>query len=162
MTTEHAAESTAAVQPRAGSGQRRFTFDVGTGARLMTRIDVQQEIPLGARLQVLPNAPPALAGAVNLRGAIRIVFDPLAALSRPERPANRRILLIDRENHCAGTLIIGEPRLDELQTAAGIAGSGPWAAQVRQVWTVVETGETVLEIDHRDWFTQLRDLSLTA
>lgn len=143
----------------ASATQRRFTFDVGAGPRLMVAAEVLQEIPLGATLQALPNAPASLAGAVNLRGAIRIVFDPLAGLRPADKSPQRRILLLDREAHCTGTLIVGEPRLDELRLATGAAPHGPWAAVARSVWALVSSGEHVLEIDHRAWFAQLRDLS---
>jgi hypothetical protein len=146
------------ADPKPMAAQRRFTFDVGIGPRLMVAAEVLQEIPLGATLQALPNAPTSLAGAVNLRGAIRIVFDPLAALRIVDKPPQRRILLLDRETHCTGVLIVGEPRLDELRPAHGVVPSGPWAASTRTVW-MLNSGESVLEIDHRGWFMRLRDLS---
>lgn len=141
---------------------RRFTFSVGAGPRLMTAVEVMQEIPLVAGLQRLPNTPAVLAGVLNLRGAIRIVFDPLAALSLPLPEQPRRVLLIDRDPHCAGVYILDEPRLDSLQSCVGVAAQGPWAALARSVWKAADTEEYVLEIDHRAWFAQLRDLSQSA
>lgn len=138
--------------------ERRFAFDFGDGRRWIASRAVLTEIPIGASLQLLPNAPPMLAGAINVRGAIRLVFDPLRFAGEIPAEAGagqRRILLIDRDEHCAGVLISGEPVLVEIRPDPAPYDAGPFTPFVHQVWAD-NHGRPVYEFDHRQWFKHLR------
>lgn len=157
-------ETTTAVSPTPVAAERRFAFDFGDGRRWVASRAVLTEIPIGAHLQPLPNAPPVLAGAINVRGAIRLVFDPLrfaGEVPAGAGPGQRRILLIDRDEHCAGVLIAGEPTLAEIRPDPSPFDAGPFTRFVQQVLASSD-GQRLYEFDHRQWFKHLRDVTTST
>lgn len=145
-------------------GERRFAFTFGDGRWWVVPTAILTEIPIGAHLQPLPNAPLALAGAINVRGAIRLVFDPLRFGGEVPDTAGvgqRRILLLDRDEHCAGLLIVGEPLLSQVRPDPAPFDAGPFNPFVQQV-LVASDGQRLFELDHRAWFRHQREAAMTA